>query len=293
MRDCVDGITEYDPHLCAQYNVDPTSYTGSARFSQGFFDNARLLSYPVTTMIQETYSTRSQEGYAAGVMDCQFAESRARERGWSFSGPIDYVVSDGSGSDSWDASEYGRGISDTMTMGAIGYGANGVLDSFTRGLMAGAGAHLVVLGTDGLPGRHVPETWPGGTNLIGQVVGPSPIPNTDLNHVHADYTTTGDDMAQADIDRINGALFGDSAFGGTNKGLVQQSNEITSILEGNPLYNQKPLADVVAEKVIAGVAGSPGAPSQGVAADAGVIQAAVETALTDTLGSVTFTKKPT
>lgn len=258
MRDLVDGITEYDPALLQQHNLDPSSYTGSARFSQGFFDRARELGYPVTVMIQETVSERSQEpnGYIKGVMDCQFAESRARERG--FTGPIDYVVSDGNSADSWDSSEYGRGISDTMTLGAFGYGAHGVLDSFTRGLLAGHGAHLVIMGNDGQPGRHVPETW-GGTNLIGQVVGPSPIPDTDLNHVHADYTVE-DDMTPDQVQKLNEVWAAVKGFPNTGqKSMENTLNNVEAMMTGTSVaYGQTPLPELVAEAVHEGGGGHEG-----------------------------------
>ena len=186
MRDAVDGIVEYDPGLLVGPDLDPTSYTGNARFSQGFFDRAAQLGRPVAWMIQETYSTRSQEGYQAGVYDARFAESRAAERGWR--GPIAYVVSDGNGADRWSSYEYARGLGDASTVGyyVLGYGANGVLEDFAPGVRASAGAERLFLGTDGDGARWVPETW-GPNNAVGQVVGPSPIPDTDLNHVHVDF----------------------------------------------------------------------------------------------------------
>jgi hypothetical protein len=185
-RDGLDGVTEYDPQVLVDLDLVPFSYTGNAMFSQGFFDQSAASGHPVALMIQETYSTRSQEGYKAGVVDCQFAESRARQRGWS--GPIAYVASDGNGADRWSSREYARGIGDTSSAGfyILGYGANGVLEDFDVGVLDSSGAARLFIGTDGRGARWVPETWPGGNNAIGQVVGPSPVPATDLNRVYVD-----------------------------------------------------------------------------------------------------------
>lgn len=164
---------------------DWARYTGSARPSADWV-NACLAAGSVVTFIQEAYSTRSSEGYDVGVADCTYAEKRAREVHPGVRS-LAVCASDGSYTDVWDASEYGRGWSDTATLPFFPYGAHGVIDSFVAGAQKGRGARLLVVGNDGQPGRWVPETW-GPTNLLGQVVGPSPVPDTDLNHVHADYT---------------------------------------------------------------------------------------------------------
>ena len=180
--------------------LDWLRYTGSARPDAGWV-NACLAAGLNVTFIQESYSTRSSEGYDVGVADCRYAEARAREVHPGVRS-IAVVFSDGNYADAWDASEYGRGWSDTATLPFFGYGAHGVLDSGLTGAQRGRGAALLVLGNDGQPGRWVPETW-GPTNLIGQVVAPSPVANTDLNHVHADYTggssTTIDNSEEADM----------------------------------------------------------------------------------------------
>ena len=126
------------------------------------------------TFIQETYSTRSQEGYVAGQVDCVFAERRAREIHPQVAS-IAVVVSDGNYADRWDAREYARGWSDYATIPFFPYGAVPICESFI------SGAHGLVL-----RGTWVPETWGLGT-FMSQVVGFSPIPSTDLNHVWAPY----------------------------------------------------------------------------------------------------------
>lgn len=180
-RNMLDGITEYDVSWLISSDTDPSVYTGNARFSQGFFDGAASIGHGVVLMIQETISERSQQGYQAGVYDVQFARARAKQRG--FTGPIAYVVSDGWSGNRWDSSEYGRGISDTEEGQFLGYGAKGVLESFYVGARAGAGAHFIHPAGDEPNGDWGPETW-GVYSLITQLVGPSPVPDTDLNIVH-------------------------------------------------------------------------------------------------------------
>lgn len=179
MRDAVDFVSPPDPVLLQKLGLDALVYTGSARPSQDWIDTARGRGITVT-FIQETISTRSQQGFQAGVLDCQFAEVRAKERGHS--GSIAVVVSDGSWVDEWDCSEYGRGWQSVATLPFFAYGSTGCCESFNRGA-----SHSL--------GTWIPETW-GAGSLMTQVVGPSPVPDSDLNHVHADYTggTQEDDM---------------------------------------------------------------------------------------------------
>lgn len=200
--------------------INPWPYTGNAQPSDAWFAAVAALHNSPQAMIQETYSTRSQEGYAAGVYDCQFAEARARKRGV---GIVDYAISDGNSADVWDASEYGRGISDTATLRYFGYGALGVLGSFFAGALAGRGAGLLVIGCDGAGGEHVPSTW-GSANLVTQVVGPSPIPGTDLNLVHVDLQ--GADMTPEESQRLN---------------------EVWGTIQGAPAFGIKPITQVIEE----------------------------------------------
>jgi hypothetical protein len=171
VRNAVDFVTAPDPADLARLGLDALVYTGNARPSQGWVDQARALGVTVT-FIQETTSTRSQQGFQAGRLDCQFAEQRARERGHT--GSIAVVVSDGNGADNWDASEYGRGWQSVATLPFFSYGSTGCCDSFNRGA-----PHSL--------GTWIPETW-GAGSLLTQKVGGSPIPDTDLNITHADYT---------------------------------------------------------------------------------------------------------
>ena len=158
---------------------DWARYTGNARPEKSWVD--AVLEHSLVTFIQETTSQRSQEGPQAGVYDCQFAEYRARQR---MSNPLSiiYVVSDGNYADVWDAGPYGSGIGSVATIPFLFYGTPAICKS------AALGAGNSPLN---LMGDHVPETW-GGTSapmrrLITQHVGPSPVPNTDLNTVHDYY----------------------------------------------------------------------------------------------------------
>ncbi len=146
-------------------------YTGNARPDQGYIDSLRSAGITVT-FIMETYSQRSQAGFQAGVLDCQFAEQRARERGHN--GSIAVVVSDGNGADNWDASQYGAGWQSVATLPFFSYGAQPICESFNRGAPRSLGT-------------WVPSTWGQGT-LMSQLVVQSPVAGTDLNTVHADYT---------------------------------------------------------------------------------------------------------
>lgn len=237
MRDAVDFVVAPDPAALQEHDLEPWPYTGNARPSADWVNECRSLGVAPTVFIQETVSTRSQEGYQAGVYDCQFAEARARALGHV--GPIDYVVSDGNSADVWDASEYGRGISDTATLRYFGYGALGVLASFFAGARAGEGAGLLVRGVDGAGGEHVPSTW-GNANLVTQVVGPSPIPNTDLNLVHVDLEEQ--DMTPEESQRLN---------------------EVWGTIQGAPAFGIKPITQIIEEGNAAIVAAIHAIPTSG------------------------------
>ena len=100
----------------ASRDLDALVYTGNARPDQPHFDDLRNHGVAIT-FIQETTSTRSQEGYQAGVYDAQFADRRATERGYPLDAAIAYVVSDGSAYDPNYGGEniaaYARGIAVT------------------------------------------------------------------------------------------------------------------------------------------------------------------------------------
>ncbi len=172
-RNALDFVTAPDPGELARLELDALVYTGNARPSQAWVDKARALGVTVT-FVQETTSTRSQQGYQAGRLDCIFAETRAKERGHA--GSIAVVVSDGSWVDAWDCSAYGAGWQSAATLPFFPYGSVGCCESFNRGAPKSLGT-------------WIPETWGSGT-LLTQIVGPSPIPDTDHNIAHADYTGT-------------------------------------------------------------------------------------------------------
>lgn len=154
MRDALDAAWgDFDPGT----THDWLRYTGSARPTTDWV-NACLAAGLIVTFIQEAYSTRSSEPYGVGVADCRYAEQRAREVHPGVRS-LAVCASDGNYADVWDASEYARGWSDAASLPFFPYGAHGVIDSFLAGAQAGRGAHLLVIGNDGLPGRWVPETW--------------------------------------------------------------------------------------------------------------------------------------
>lgn len=180
--DAVDFVVAPPPDEL--HGIRPLPYTGNARPSQEWVDACTALGVPPLWYTQETTSTRSQEGWQAGVYDCLFAERRARERGHT--GPIAVVVSDGNYADEWDASGYGAGWASVATMPFFPYGALGVTATFLAGA---AGSPFLIVG------EWVPETW-GAGRVASQLVGaqaPISTPH-DLNHVFHDFapTTQGD-----------------------------------------------------------------------------------------------------
>lgn len=171
MRDALDAAWGDFP---ADVGLDWLRYTGPARPTPEWCAAAAAAGR--LTFIRESYSTRSQEGYDAGRADCIEAEARAREVHPGVES-IAVVVSDGNYADDWDASEYGRGWASAATLAFFPYGAVPICDSFNRGALDSPWC---------LRGTWVPETWGWGT-LLSQVVGWSPVGNTDLNHVRAPY----------------------------------------------------------------------------------------------------------
>ncbi len=174
----VDFVTAPSVDECVAAGVFPCPYTGNARPSQGWFDEGRAKGVAPLWMIQETISSRSQQGFQAGVFDCEFAEGRARERGHD--GALAVVVSDGNGRDAWDASGYGQGWASVATLRFFAYGAVGVIATFE----SGAACPLLI------PGGWIPETWGHGV-VASQLVGPQAAISTahDLNDVFYDFGT--------------------------------------------------------------------------------------------------------
>lgn len=195
LRDALDAAWGDFPTNDVGY--DWKRYTGNARPDQAWCD--AVTQHSRLTFIMETYSQRSQEGAPAGSMDCLFAEQRARDR---FPGvaSIAVCVSDGNSADDWDASAYGADWARVATVAFYPYGTPSICASFCRG----ANSSLCLMGD------WVPATWGETrapmTRLVTQVVGYSPIANTDLNEVWAPYypvgpaptPTPGDD----DVDRV-------------------------------------------------------------------------------------------
>ena len=175
MRDALDAAWGDFPTDNIGY--DWIRYTGSARPDPGWVN--AVVAHSLVTFVQESTSQRSQQGFGAGVADREFAEARAREVHPGVKS-IAVVVSDGDGADDWDASEYGAGWADAASIPFFPYGAQSICESFNRG----AAGHPLCLG-----GTWVPETWGDGT-FLSQVVGASPVGNTDLNHVWAAYYPT-------------------------------------------------------------------------------------------------------
>jgi hypothetical protein len=238
----VDFTTAPDPAECAAAGVIPCPYTGSARPSQRWFDDCRALGIAPLWMIQETISTRSQEGFDAGVEDCRFAESRARERGHT--GPIAVVVSDHDGADAWDSSAYARGWASVATQPFFPYGALGVTGSFLAGA---AGSPLLI------PGEWVPETW-GHGRIASQLVGAQAALSTahDLNHVFVDFQE--DDMFSDDdralLREVRNALRGPN--GGGDGGDVQtQVGQLWATVVGTPDGTIQSLAGIIADLIAA------------------------------------------
>lgn len=205
MRDALDAAWGDFPTDDVGYEW--LRYTGSAR-PDGEWCHA-VTQHSRLTFIHERYSTRSQEGFGAGLEDCRVAEARAREVHPGVES-IAVAVSDGDGADNWDASEYGKGWAAAATLHFFPYGAVPICESFLTGA-AGSPFRL--------DGTWVPETWGNGT-FLSQVVGTSPVANTDLNHAHKAYwpdatqapasstpTTTPEDDGMVFVTRKDGKTY--------------------------------------------------------------------------------------
>lgn len=181
-RDALDAAWgDFSVADAMRLGLDWLRYTGSARPTKEWVDECVRSGLRVTA-IQETYSTRSQEGAPAGSMDCNFAETRFLPI-HPILESIAVVVSDGDSSNRWDASAYGADWGRRATVAFFPYGTPYICDSFLEG--AGDTAPALALSAD-----WVPETWGQsvpGRRALTQVVGYSPVPNTDLNRVDKPY----------------------------------------------------------------------------------------------------------
>ena len=236
----VDFTTAPDPGECAAAGVIPCPYTGSARPSQQWFDDCRALGIAPLWMIQETVGERSRDGFAAGVEDCRFAESRARERGHR--GPIAVVVSDHDGADAWDSSAYARGWASVATLRFFPYGALGVTGSFLAGA---SGSPLLI------PGEWVPETW-GQGRIASQLLDAKAAISVDhdLNHVFVDFQE--DDMFSDDdralLREVRSALRGPNG-GGDGGDMQTQVGQLWATVVGTPDGTIQSLAGIIADLI--------------------------------------------
>lgn len=191
-RNVVDFMTAPSALQLVDANVDPIPYTGSARPDQRIVDAWTAAGHKPPSYIYESTSTWSQGGYDAGAGACPVHEQRAKEQGHR--GSMMVVVSDGSAHDPnygyEKIKECGRGWSDKATLVFYPYGNTFCCEAFLEGARLGAGAHLMLAGIGGGPDAMIPQTW-GYGSIATQLVGPSPIPNTDLDIVHVDDLTGG------------------------------------------------------------------------------------------------------
>lgn len=182
LRDALDAA--WGDFTTDDVGLDWLRYTGNARPERWWVE--AVTRHSRVTFIFETVSTRSQEGVPAGMMDCSWAELRALDVHPGVAS-IAVVVSDGNGRDNWSAYDYGYGWGLRATIAFFPYGAKPICQSFLDGARAALAqrgmSHLLI------DGDWVPETWGDGT-LMSQVVGFSPVGNTDLNHVWAPYWPT-------------------------------------------------------------------------------------------------------
>lgn len=225
MRNAIDfSFARPTPEEVAAAGVDILVYTGPARPDVGYIQAMRAAGVAVT-LIQESDPNRSQQGYGAGVADAQYADSRADQVGYPTDCAIAYVVSDGSAGDPNSGGDgiaaYGQGIAATSRRPFFFYGNEYATSNAMRG-------------APGALGTWIPSTWGSGTLMSQEANIASPIPDTDLNTVHAAYGAWGGDAAgdgelsQQDRDIIGQWLQDDRELYG--KWMQQQSANVVKAL---------------------------------------------------------------
>ena len=177
MRNAIDfSYARPTPETVAALGLDILVYTGPARPDKAYLDAMRAAGVAVT-LVQESDPNRSQQGFAAGVADAQYADSRADEV--DHQGSIAYVVSDGSAGDPSSGADqiaqYAAGVQSVSRRPFFFYGNQYATDAALRGAPQALGS-------------WVPSTWGTGSLLTQEANVASPVADTDLNTVHADYT---------------------------------------------------------------------------------------------------------
>jgi hypothetical protein len=195
-RNVVDFITAPTLQQLRDADVDAVPYCDAARPSQDWINTVRA-DGRLPSFIYESVSTWSQGGDAtAGT--CTTHEAHIKATGHT--GSVMVVVSDGSAHDPNYGYDQivatGKHWSDEATMPFYPYGNVYCCEAFIAGARTGAGAHLLVKGIGGGPDAMIPETW-GFGGIASQLVGGSPIPNTDLDVVHIDDLSGGPAPAPA------------------------------------------------------------------------------------------------
>lgn len=198
MRNAIDfSYARPSPDEVAAHGFDILVYTGPARPDRAYLDAMRAKGVGVT-LIQESDPNRSQAGRAAGVADAQYADSRADEVGHPVTASIAYVVSDGSAGDPNYGAEniaaYAAGIQSVSRRPFFFYGNQYTTDAALRGAPQALGS-------------WIPSTWGNGSLLSQEANVASPIADTDLNTVHADYQggtspSGDDDVTQEQMDTL-------------------------------------------------------------------------------------------
>lgn len=182
MRNAIDfSFARPSPDDVAAHGLDILVYTGNARPDATYLQAMRARGVAVT-FIQESDPNRSQKGYAAGVADAQFADSRVDAVGYPVNASVAYVVSDGSAGDpnyGWPSiAAYAKGIQDTSRRPFFFYGNQYA----TNAALSGAPKAL---------GTWIPSTWGTATLLRQEANIASPIADTDLNTVLQPYGAWG------------------------------------------------------------------------------------------------------
>lgn len=204
MRDALDfSFSPPVPALVAAQGFDLLGYTGSARVGQDYYDECRARGIAFT-FIQETTSERAQEGWNAGLVDAQYADRRASERGHPYSAPIVYVVSDGSRDNpSWNGeliADYGAAIATQSARPFMFYGNRYAVDHACAGARrVGVNVYGYAVDLRGGPGDDggwLPATWnfDGARDPLRQNIGyyTAAGGTCDLNTTHHDYLTPSD-----------------------------------------------------------------------------------------------------